>query len=83
MAREEGTCIRTTCFRKPSRVPSTAPATAPGMWTQPELHAVPLIGDDDTLTFDPPDCRPTAEEQIVGRGGRRANQAGHPLPLRG
>jgi RNA polymerase sigma-70 factor (ECF subfamily) len=44
---------------------SIASDTMKALAGQPETHAVPLIGDDDRLTFDPPDCRPTAEERLA------------------
>lgn len=44
---------------------SIASDTMKALRSQPELHAVSLIGDDGTLTFDPPDCRPTAEQQLL------------------
>jgi hypothetical protein len=44
---------------------SIASDTIKALVGHPELHAVPLIGDDDRLTFDSPDCRPTAEELLA------------------
>jgi len=45
---------------------SIASDTMKALGRHPELWTVPLVAENDTLSFDPPDCRPTAEQQIVG-----------------
>jgi DNA-directed RNA polymerase specialized sigma24 family protein len=44
---------------------SIASDTTKALHKQPRLHAAPLHGDDGALTVDPPDCRPTAEQQLL------------------